>query len=170
MDKQIYLDRVGKGCMKELDRIKIPYAKNSYFVPISKGRRFGRAEYTYKGYKISINDLLLDGLHDESLKEIVMHELLHTCKGCMNHGKQWLSYAAEVNAKLGYKVKQFYSCNEVGISERSYDRDIKYILQCNHCLHRIKRQKYTKAIYTKNGCTCDVCKKGTYILILNGGW
>ena len=40
----------------------------------------------------------------EELKNVIVHELLHTCPRCLGHGKTWMKYAKIVNEKYGYEV------------------------------------------------------------------
>ena len=72
-------------------------------------RALGRccARYGYDGYtyRIEINPCILaNGLEDRISKNTIMHELIHTCDGCLNHGYEFQRRAVMVNRKLGYNV------------------------------------------------------------------
>ena len=38
------------------------------------------------------------------LRATLLHELLHTCYGCQNHGKRWKAYAQRVGEALGVEI------------------------------------------------------------------
>ena len=42
----------------------------------------------YIAYKLEISTQL-SGEDDRTVKEVILHELLHTCPGCQNHGEKW---------------------------------------------------------------------------------
>lgn len=53
-----------------------------------------------RGYKflIRISEYALY-LSERDIMDTILHELLHTCDGCMNHQKLWRTYALQVNLK-----------------------------------------------------------------------
>ena len=165
--KQAYLDIAGKQCIDELKTINIPLAEKIIFEPTTKGTRWGLAYYTWKGYKSEINDLLLDGHHWSELKEVLMHELLHTCRGCNNHKEEWLKLADIVNTKLGYHVKEHASCEEMNIPQEQYERNMKYVLTCIGCLRQIKRERWCKTIREYKEKRCEYCGC-MYVLTIKG--
>ena len=82
-------------------------------------------------YEITISEALLS-CSFESIVNTVVHELLHTIEGCMNHGLLWQSYA-EKASKL-------------------YNTDIK---RCsyNEEFEKIVKEKYIKSSHAIK-CTC----------------
>lgn len=56
-------------------------------------------------YRIEISRYTL-GSSQKSVINTLLHELLHTCKDCMNHGPLWKSYASKVNLHYGYDIKR----------------------------------------------------------------
>ena len=94
----------------------------------------GERRYTYS---INISEILLDErVPIESLQNTVIHEILHTCPGCQNHGPEWKRRADKVKKELGYNIKRCTNAAEKGISEtvteRYYDPD-KYKVRCKKC-------------------------------------
>lgn len=87
-------------------------------------------------YRIEVTTRLI-GTDESSIKNTLMHEVIHTCKGCMNHSALWKRYASIVNEKYGYNVKRVTSSEEKGLegSESSAGRimPIKYIAACTSC-------------------------------------
>lgn len=65
-------------------------------------------------YRIEVTTRLI-GTDESSIKNTLMHEVIHTCKGCMNHSALWKRYASIVNEKYGYNVKRVTSSEEKGI-------------------------------------------------------
>ena len=43
-------------------------------------------------------------ISEQACKETMIHEILHTCKGCKGHTGLWLIYANIMNKKYGYKA------------------------------------------------------------------
>ena len=160
-----YLNTIGEQCKAELRTIQIPFDENSFFVSVNKGRFWGRCQYTIKGHKIEISDLIINPSKEAQLKEVIIHELLHSCYDSKNHTRNWLMYATEVNNKLGYHIQKYHSCSEMGVSQSDYDRDIKYILRCSRCSYTIKRQRFSKAISKNINGKCELCG-GKLLLIV----
>lgn len=118
------------------------------------------------GYEIVISDVLLqDDVSDEATMNTLVHELLHTCKGCMNHGPKWKALAEKVNSFYpGYNIKRCTSASEKGIAaDKIGGASYKYEIVCNHCgasLGKYKKAgKYVNVI--KAGSKryyCTICK------------
>ena len=97
------------SCMRELDALKIPYSKNVRFVVNNRAvSRLGLCRKAPNGFIIEIAAVLLDERTDErtGLRDTVIHELLHTCRGCMKHTGKWKEYAERVNLAYGYDIKR----------------------------------------------------------------
>lgn len=108
-------------------------------------------------YRIEVTTKLIS-TDEFSIKNTLMHEVLHTCRGCMNHSRLWKAYASIVNERYGYKIKRVTSSEEKGLEEpdgefnEAYgtsDGDtghrrmpVKYIVQCTGCG---KSQGYKRA-------------------------
>jgi len=78
------LDEYAIQCMEELDAIGIEYG-NIIEVKVNTRakKRWGQCRAVPGGYSINISVVLLDERNDEQgLKETIIHELLHSCKGC----------------------------------------------------------------------------------------
>ena len=98
MERERYLSRVVRQCMKELDSIQVPYGHVVEVTVNTRARkRWGLCRKEADGYHISIADRLLDGNTEQGLRDTVMHELLHTCPMCNNHGAMWKHFAEVVN-------------------------------------------------------------------------
>jgi predicted SprT family Zn-dependent metalloprotease len=97
---------------------------------------WGRCGYLNKqknSYKIDINPILLaDDVEDVAVKNTIIHEILHSCDGCMNHGQKWKAKANIINRKYPqYNIARTSSSEELGIDKEK--RDYKYKVQCQKC-------------------------------------
>lgn len=94
-------------------------------------------------------------LADENLlRQTLVHELLHTCPKCRNHGPQWKAYAQIVNEKLGYQIERTVKTETPSGPLRH--EEIKYILECQSCGAQIKRMRMSKAVKSpwRYRCPC----------------
>lgn len=142
-----YLINLGEQCIAELEQIGIHCGcVRNWSINSRAKRRWGQCKFlTYDThhelceYAIEISEWLLrDDTDIQGLKQTIMHELLHTCDGCMNHGKTWKCLADKVNRNLGYNISRLTSCEGVGISNQAVcerDTDHRYKVECIRC-HR----------------------------------
>lgn len=76
-------------------------------------RSLGKCRRADSIYIIEIRrDLVSPGCPPDLLMNTMLHELLHTCPGCMNHGKSWHAYAAMLNG-LGFNVQSQTKAEEL---------------------------------------------------------
>lgn len=142
-------------CMEELDAIGIEYAViESWTVNTRAKNRWGQTVRRDGKYYINISSVLLqDSMSDENAKATIIHELLHTCKGCMNHGEEWKALADLVNDCYScYKIQRCTSAEDKGIiKDETY---YKYAFKCSNCgaiTGRDRESKFTK-LYSRYGC------------------
>ena len=139
-------------CLKEVEALGIKPGKVSEWVINRRAKtRWGLCKAKKDGtYEIQIAERLLndDRVSVESCKETIIHEILHTCSGCMKHTGRWKIYADRTNATYGYKVKRVTSGKEKGVEEHVPTRIIpKYIFTCLNCgavIYRKKESKFTR--------------------------
>lgn len=101
------------------------------------------AGYTYS---IKISKYTL-GSSQKSIMNTILHELLHTCKDCMNHGPLWKEYASMVCYHYGYDIKR------CGGDKTSEDRanlrkgiKVNHKLRCDKCGQVFMRIKSSKLV------------------------
>lgn len=159
------LSHIMVECMQELDAIGIEYGE---IVEISVNarakKRWGQCKkVSSRGqYSIEISACLLrDNVDIIATKNTVIHEILHTCEGCMNHGKNWKRQAEKVNrAYPQYNIKRCTSAEEKGII-REYP--VKYQFHCADCggiVQRMKKSNFTEnyQLYRCGKCGGDFIK------------
>ena len=135
-------------------------------------RRWGRCyRLRDKTYRIEINSRLLeDDVSDKTTMNTVVHEVLHTCIGCMNHGLLWKSYADRMNKTYGYEINRCTSAKEVGVEE-----EYKHTVVCTDCGHEYHAHRLTKAFkyirdYPESTfCRCAYCHSYNLVYITQGG-
>lgn len=98
-------------------------------------------------YNIFISDSLLFA-EEKEIMETILHELVHTCPECMNHGPKWKAYANRLNRKYGYNIKRESTSEEKNIDEETIKAhtNYKYEMQCQKCLNVIKLARKTKFV------------------------
>ena len=156
-NKRIDINKLGKifaEVVQQIRSIGIPISNNLDGPVINRRARtrFGcckvhREDLGKTVYKIEISDYMLCA-EEKYIKEVIAHELLHTCKGCLNHGKKWKEYAALLNKHFGYNISRVSSYQSMGLplQRDSESRVARYILVCQKCggeIHRIRRSKLT---------------------------
>lgn len=114
--------------------------------------RWGQCRRNADGtYNIEIAKRLLTDprITDEACKETILHEILHTCPGCMKHTGQWKQYAELLNARYGYHIKRVTKGEEKGVENYEVkSRPVKYIFTCEVCGAVIRRKRESK--FTRN--------------------
>ena len=73
------------------------------------------------------------------LRATLLHELLHTCYGCQNHGKRWKAYAQRVGEALGVEITRTVPLE--GPAQPLRQEPVKYLLQCQSCGRLIPRRE-----------------------------
>ena len=147
------LENVMNKCIAQLEALGIEPGEIVSIVPNYRAKsRWGQCKYRPDGkHEININAILLDETKssDDGLASTVMHEIIHTCKGCCNHGAEFKRIARLVNRTYGYNVKTASTAEDKGISsETNIERkEYKFLITCNKCgceFHRQKESNVTK--------------------------
>lgn len=82
----------------------------------------------------------------QAIIDTVMHETIHTVKGCMNHGKNFKAVAALVNDFYGYNIQRCTSAAEKGLQDIKKRTPIKYTIKCQSCGGECYYRKETQAV------------------------
>lgn len=154
MDK---LNLLVAECKSELDSIGIKYGRvKSVIVNTRAVRRWGQCKSHKDGtFTISISSRLLqDGVDAMATKDTIMHELLHTVPGCMNHGSKWTQMAQKVNQKFpGYSISRTTSSEEKSVEKVPY----KYVVKCPKCGDTWGRYRRSALIDHPERYQCAAC-------------
>ena len=118
-------------------------------------------------YKIQISKVFMEICPDK-IKNTMMHELIHSVNGCMNHGPNFQHLAALVNRKFGYNVKTHSDVPEYSkyLNETKHYR---YKLMCNTCRKEWLYEKAGKLVRgvlkNPNYCKCPHCRGNSFSVI-----
>lgn len=154
--------KVAEVCKEELREINIEFSESVEFKVNTRAKsRFGQCKFVdniYTDYEIEITDRLLkNDATIDGLKNTIIHELLHTVEGCMNHGTKWKSLADKVNRAYGYNIKRASSCAEKGIKEEIVPKKVNYMFKCKDCGQVIKRTRMSKFVRYYTYYRCGGC-------------
>lgn len=162
------IDRILTEVIKEAQELKIPVPANInkqvYINPRPK-RRFGCCSTKGGKFNIEISEFLLKA-DEKKVRGVIAHEVLHTCRGCRDHGQKWKEYASRMNKAYGYDIKRVSSFEELGlesISRPDRDSSIKYIIKCENCGKEYPRQRFTCVMQKIEAYRCQCGGKLTLI-------
>lgn len=104
-------------------------------------------------YQIEISKVLLEA-EEEVIKEILAHEILHSCPSSMNHGITWKRYCQQMEAAYGYRLERTSSYKKLGIEDPRGVKKYRYLIECNRCGQRIYRQRKSPLSEATNKYRC----------------
>ncbi len=113
-------------------------------------RRLGCCYDRGGSYEIELSSSILE--EPQKVKEVLIHELLHTCRGCHNHGKRWKQYGERVKEAWGISVVRAVKLE--GEAEPLRQEQVKYVLQCEKCGAVFQRKRLSKAVKFPNRYRC----------------
>jgi len=162
------LEAIAYECMEKLDALEIPYGNVTEISVNTRAKsRWGQCRHKPDGtHTININVELLDESNDiRGLENTIIHELLHTCPGCNNHGPIWKTYAEKVRAAYGYDIKRCSDAAEKGIAgAEKTERQTS----SRPARHRNVTRYSTRAI--ENFISETLIPKGYDIITIDGCW
>lgn len=117
-------------------------------------RRLGRCTRIGENrYEISINSEYLKMASPESVHNTIMHEVIHSIKGCMNHGPKWKKAAEDVNENYKFtEISRVANLKEDKEYQNHIQSKYKYTIECQKC--------HTKWNYFRKTKTYNACKSG----------
>ena len=158
------LDYYAIMCIRDLEVIGIELGKITKFsINTRAKKRWGQCVmFPDKHYEININvNLLREDIPLDGLKSTLYHELLHTCKNCFDHGKQWNAYAARVEQYYGIKVNRTESAYDKGFTEeqvKAYNENrIKYKFVCKGCGQKVNKMRASAFVKHPERYQCAIC-------------
>ena len=122
----------------------------------------------HKEYQITINSNYMNICDCTALKNTIVHELIHSIQGCMNHKGKWKMIANQVNKVYGYHISRC-SYYEDYHQFRQSKKNYKYKVICNYCKKEWKYQKKGRIVNSilknPNSCTCNYCNRKSFSII-----
>lgn len=156
------LKETSKRCIEIMEELDIPIAQNVYFIINSRAKsRYGQCRRIHSWdneFEIQVSDMVLDKeVPIKSLETVILHELLHTVEGCMNHGAKWKMLANKINKAYGYEIERTSNREKLGIKEPRKPRVVNYKLECNCCGQVITRTRKSDLIQNYLLYNCGRC-------------
>ena len=141
-NEQEKINQLLRQVIAEAEVLRIPLGTIAAEVRINPRakRRFGccRSQKNFCGqatFTIELSAKVL-ACREDKIREILAHEILHTCPECQNHGKKWKTYARRMNQAYGYAIATTTSDKAMGLPTTDPPRQpetAKYFLQCRGC-------------------------------------
>ena len=171
---QTELNRNLKEVIKQAQDINIPVPADiceQVEINSRPKKRYGCCRLKNGVYHIEVSEFIL-GWDPEKIRGVLAHEILHTCKGCYNHGNMWKEYAAMMNSAYGYNIKRTSSNEEMGIADEGRSGEysgsegtagrqgssstgaIKYIIRCRKCGREYPRQRCSAVVKKPKAYRC----------------
>jgi len=170
------LQKLFRECVLEMKSINMDISNNIGSITVNRRltRALGRCLKKYTSYGVSFNIdinpcMIEDGVEVKATKNVIMHELLHTCPGCYNHGSEWKYRAKIVNRKLGYNISTTEDTSTLESSGvKLTTREYKYALVCEKCGKQYKKKRWCEALRNPSRYKCGVCEGRLYTICLDG--
>ena len=145
-------------CREMLDEQSVPYMKET---PVSINhratRRLGVCKLRSGNFSIEISAFILgDSADEDTIKSTIIHEYLHTCPNCMNHGNTWKKWAnVMTSAYKGIDITRTTRLEGTGIEKP--EKAKTYCVVCEKCGKEITRSRKSNLIvspehYIHDGC------------------
>ena len=152
------LQEAAAQCLQELKAIGITCGHvEALSVNYRAKKRWGVCKRTPGGFAIEIAAVLLeDNVPLASLKNTLIHELLHTCPGCDNHGAKWKALAQRVNQAYGYGIRRLASPEEKGVAAPEAAQ-VKYRFVCQGCGQTVARMRSSRFTENYTRYRCGKC-------------
>lgn len=154
-----YLNRIGRECENVLNSIDIPCGTILTYI-VESGEAWGHCHHiTGRLFVISINKLLIDKKNETGLRNTIIHELLHTCPECYNHGREWVNLTKKIKRLLGITVNEKSTYHDLGIDIADYinTRSYKYVIQCKECGECYFRKRKSDFVINYDKYRCRKC-------------
>lgn len=137
--------------MTDMDKVHIPYSKNFQIRPNFRAvRRRGACKKEKGHFVIELSYDCLNGPENE-IKDVIAHELIHTCEGCFNHGAQFKKYMQIINT-LGYNVSVTYKGDADELEKYA-----KYKIVCRDCGTATYRMRTSNLVKYPSKYKCAKC-------------
>ena len=102
--------------------------------------------------------ILGDNVPNDSTMSVLIHEALHACKNCKNHGDVWKKYAEIINKRYPqYKITRVMAPSFFGLSYEPAEIERKYAIVCTKCGAIHYSSKMSKTIKYPSNYLCAKC-------------
>ena len=122
--------------------------------------RFGqcRRNNIINTYSLNFNYLIFaDEADDDAIMNVLIHEILHTCKDCMTHKGEWKRLANYVNVNTKYNSTRCNSYENFGIEKPKREKKHNYVFVCEDCGQVYIRERASKFTRNYHNYRCGKC-------------
>lgn len=102
------LEKIARECEAELRKINIPLGRIVEVIVYRDKYVFGRLAKTWgDGFILYIPNAYRNPKYKlEEIKTAICHQMLHSVRDCMNHGKTWEEYARKADREYGVHIME----------------------------------------------------------------
>ena len=156
------LNQLLRLVIEEASALGIPVSRHispSLHINNRTKARFGGCKkvkgFVHCTYQIEISHVLL-AAEASAIKEILAHEVLHSCPSSINHGVTWKRYCKKIEQAYGYRLSRTSTYQALGIEDPRGGKKYQYVIECNRCGQKIYRQSKSPltTATTKYRCRC----------------
>lgn len=135
---------------------------SSYWANIRRVKSHGDVSFSIRVSK-TIELIPNEELAQRRLEETIIHELIHTIPGCMNHGSYFKHFCSLVNNNYPnrYVIKTRTNSEDYGVAIENKPK-FKYEIVCTHCGKKYYYARKPK--YDIRNYTCGKCHKDGLII------
>ena len=119
-------------------------------------KEFGRCTRTGSNFEIRISKYIMNN-PEEDLMQTIVHEVLHSVAGCMNHGAKWKKVADIMNKAKGYNISRLTSISAANLTTEHQAVLTRYVVACADCGNELYRQRKSKLINYPELYACGAC-------------
>lgn len=163
MDKEKIINEIFKKVYFDFIRINIPVSDSiNPDVKLSRAqRKWGSCKMSKKPndyrFHISISEnCFKEPDYIQFISDTMAHELIHTVKGCFNHGAKFQSYARKA-AVLGYTVNTTSKSSVEKTDDEKFN-EAKHVLRCKSCGEIYYRFRFPKDPKYIDKIMCGRCR------------
>lgn len=143
---QMDLDALLEKAIAQVAEVGLKPGRIERTVYLTRAKKtYGKCSSTPDGFTVHLSKYFKDNCIEEVMQTLV-HEVLHTLPGCMNHGSSWKTAAEIVNAKYGYNVQRCNSMEMANLTEEDKVATKHYAVECLSCGAMIYRERKSKLI------------------------
>lgn len=161
MENTYALNKILDETVKKARELNIPVSDRIIPNVYINGRRktiLGTCERQKNGqYKIVISAFVLDGGEYE-IRNVIAHEVLHTCRNCSNHGYFWKIYAKRLGQAIGQEIKR----EGRSVKADELRRNAPYEIVCKDCGKQLRRYRKSALIKHPERYRC-ICGGEFYV-------
>lgn len=162
--KEKNLQTILEECTVRLKELGIPISDRIRIEWVREYIEFAICKKEKDCFLIQISDQCKQiQISTDDLRDMIIHQMLHTCDGCDTHSQKWVDYAKQVDAAFHYQVSVCKSNYEYF----HHDKRVRTFMKCHKCgaLRTVRDDDLYDSYSRGEHCTCDWC--GSQMLLID---